>query len=85
MATEQKRNASDWHNAHGFFVRGTIVFSGAKLINKKDGGQLVIVKHEIALKPGLVVWQEFYDPEKTPEIKILNGEVMGASQFFSKR
>ncbi len=46
----------------GLFVRGVVVSSTAKLFKRKDGsGNCVCVRHEIALMPGLAVWEEYPD------------------------
>lgn len=58
---------------NGLFVRGIAMSSSAKLLKRKDGtGVFVIGRHEIALQPGLAVWESFHDP-KDGEVK-LDGE-----------
>jgi hypothetical protein len=38
--------------------------SAAKAHKRKDGtGVFVIVRHELALQPGLAVWEAFHDPQ----------------------
>jgi hypothetical protein len=45
----------------------------AKAHKRKDGtGVFVIVRHELALQPGLAVWEAFHDP-KHGQVK-LDGE-----------
>ena len=45
---------------NGLFVRGVIVSSTAKVFNRKDGsGKVVCIKHEIALQPGLAIFEEY--------------------------
>jgi hypothetical protein len=47
--------------------------SAAKAHRRKDGtGVFVIVRHELALQPGLAVWEAFHDP-KDGHVK-LDGE-----------
>jgi hypothetical protein len=57
----------------GLFVRGVVMSSTAKTHKRKDGtGVFVIVRHELALQPGLAVWEAFHDP-KDGKVK-LDGE-----------
>jgi len=46
------------------------ISNGARKITKKDGGVLVVVKHEIALQPGVAVLERFLDPKDNLEICI---------------
>lgn len=49
---------------NGLFVRGVDMSSTAKVFNRKDGsGKVVCVRHELALQPGLAVFEEY------PELK----------------
>ena len=58
---------------NGLFVRGVVMSSTAKAHKRKDGtGVFVIVRHELALQPGLALWEEFHDP-KDGKVK-LDGE-----------
>jgi len=58
---------------NGLFVRGIVMSSTAKALKRKDGtGVFVIARHEIALQPGLAVWEAFHDP-KDGKVK-LDGE-----------
>jgi hypothetical protein len=58
---------------NGLIVRGVVMSSTAKAHKRKDGsGVFVIVRHEIALQPGLAVWEGFHDP-KDGKVK-LDGE-----------
>ena len=58
---------------NGLFVRGVVMSSAAKALKRKDGtGVFVIVRNEIALQPGLAVWEAFHDP-KDGKVK-LDGE-----------
>lgn len=48
---------------NGLFVRGVVVSSSARVFNRKDGsGKFVCVRHEVALDPGLAVYEEYPDP-----------------------
>ena len=58
---------------NGLFVRGVVMSSTAKALKRKDGtGVFVIARHELALQPGLAVWEAFHDP-KDGKVK-LEGE-----------
>lgn len=47
---------------NGLLVRGVVMSSTAKVFNRKDGsGKVVCVRHEIALQPGLAVYEEYPD------------------------
>ena len=47
---------------NGLFVRGVAVSSSARVFNRKDGsGKIVCVRHELALQPGLAVFEEYPD------------------------
>ena len=55
---------------NGLFVRGVVMSCAAKVHKRKDGsGMFVIVRHELALQPGLAVWEAFHDP-KDGKVKI---------------
>ncbi|HEX4121738.1 MAG TPA: hypothetical protein VH619_14040 [Verrucomicrobiae bacterium] len=72
MADNAKQPA---HNdkLNGLFVRGVVMSSAAKAHKRKDGtGVFVIVRHEMALQPGMAVWEVFHDP-KDGQVK-LDGE-----------
>jgi hypothetical protein len=58
---------------NGLFVRGIVMSSVAKALKRKDGtGVFVIARHELALQPGLALWEAFHDP-KDGKVK-LDGE-----------
>jgi hypothetical protein len=58
---------------NGLFVRGVVMSSTAKALKRKDGtGAFVVARHEIALQPGMAVWEAFHDP-KDGKVK-LDGE-----------
>ena len=72
MAQDTKATAQA-DKLNGLFVRGVVMSSAAKVHKRKDGtGVFVIVRHEIALQPGLAVWEAFHDP-KDGKVK-LDGE-----------
>ena len=49
---------------NGLIVRGIVMSSTAKAFNRKDGsGKVVCIRHELALQPGLAVFEEY------PELK----------------
>ena len=63
MAENTKPTAKD-EKLNGLFVRGVVMSSTAKAFNRKDGtGKVVCVRHELALQPGLAVFEEY------PELK----------------
>ncbi len=54
----------------GIYIRGVVVSSNAKVWKRKDGsGFFVCVKHELALQPGMAVWEEYYDPDRDSEVE----------------
>jgi hypothetical protein len=47
---------------NGLFVRGVVMSSTAKAFNRKDGtGKVVCIRHELALQPGMAVFEEYPD------------------------
>lgn len=57
--------------ANGIFVRGIVVSNRAKAFKRKDGsGVSVVVEHEIALQPGVVIWSRYFDPMTDAGIKV---------------
>ena len=72
MADNTKQTAQT-DKLNGLFVRGVVMSSAATAYKRKDGsGVFVIVRNEIALQPGLAVWEAFHDP-KDGKVK-LDGE-----------
>lgn len=68
--------------AGGIYVRGIVVSKSARTgISAKTGKRWVIVKHELATQPGLVVVDQFLDPEKEPSIKIEGDRVVAFPSF----
>ena len=61
---------------NGLFVRGVVMSSTASVFNRKDGsGKVICVRHEIALQPGLAVFEEY--PElKDGKVKLDGDKVM---------
>jgi len=71
MDTKAKSTAQGELN--GLFVRAVVMSSTARVLKRKDGtGVFVIARHELALQPGLAVWEAFHDP-KDGKVK-LDGE-----------
>ncbi len=63
MAENTKQTAST-DKLNGLIVRGIVMSSTAKAFNRKDGtGKIVCIRHELALQPGLAVYEEY------PELK----------------
>jgi hypothetical protein len=57
--------------ANGIYVLGVIVSNRAKSFQRKDGsGVSVVVEHEIALQPGVAVWQRYFDPKKDAGVRV---------------
>jgi hypothetical protein len=74
MAENPKSTAGS-EKLNGLFIRGVVMSSVAKAHKRKDGsGVFVIVRYELALQPGMAVWEAFHDP-KDGKIK-LEGEVV---------
>lgn len=82
MADNAKSTAQG-DKLNGLFVRGVIMSSAAKLHKRKDGsGVFVIVRYELALKPGMAVWEAFHDP-RDGKVK-LEGEIVTAFPKLSE-
>jgi hypothetical protein len=61
---------------NGLIVRAVVMSSTAKALKRKDGtGVFVIVRHELALQPGLAVWEAFHDP-KDGKVKLDGDKVV---------
>jgi hypothetical protein len=61
---------------NGLFVRGVVMSSTAKVFKRKDGsGNVVCIRHEIALQPGMAVWEEYLDP-KDGKVKLDGDKVV---------
>jgi hypothetical protein len=72
MDTNAKSTAQA-EKLNGLFVRGIVMSSAARALKRKDGtGAFVVARHEIALQPGMAVWEAFHDP-KEGKVK-LDGE-----------
>jgi hypothetical protein len=55
MADNAKQPAQN-DKLNGLFVRGVVMF------NRKDGsGKVVCIRHELALQPGMAVYEEYPD------------------------
>lgn len=62
---------------NGIFVKGIVISSTAKAFDRKDGsGKTVLTKHEIALRPGIAVWESFLDPKEHRELELEGNEVV---------
>jgi hypothetical protein len=73
---ENTKSTAQADKLNGLFVRGMVMSSTAKVFNRKDGsGKLVCVQHEIALQPGLAVWEEYHDP-KDGKVKLDGDKVV---------
>jgi hypothetical protein len=75
MADNAKQPTGEKLN--GLFVRGVVMSNSARAQKRKDGsGVFVIVRIELALQPGMAVWEAFHDP-KDGKVK-LDGEIVTA-------
>lgn len=61
----------------GIYVRGVVISNRADCFRRKDGsGMVVKVTHEIALQPGVVIWERYFDPVKDNDlVSLLNDRV----------
>ena len=76
MANEPKSNHTTSRlTQNGVFIRGLVISNSARKITKKDGGILALVKHELAVQPGVAVLERFIDPKENPEVEIQGDEV----------
>ena len=72
---ENTKSTAHSEKLNGLFVRGVVMSSTAKAFNRKDGsGRVACVRHELALQPGMAVWEEYHDP-KEGKVK-LDGETV---------
>jgi hypothetical protein len=63
--------------ANGIFIRGIVVSNRAKTFARKDGsGISVVVEHEIALQPGVVIWTRYLDPKIDLGLKLDGDKVL---------
>jgi hypothetical protein len=63
MAQDSKQTAQG-AKLNGLFVVGVVMSSTAQAFNRKDGsGKVICIRHEIALQPGMAVFEEY------PELK----------------
>ena len=60
----------------GVYVHGTVLSSAVALQNRKDGsGQFVRLSTEIATKPGVLIFEQIFDPAKDAAVKVEGGKV----------
>ena len=75
MAQDPKSTAQAG-KLNGLFVTGVVMSSTAKAFNRKDGsGKTVCIRHEIALQPGMAVFEEYPDL-KDGKVKIEGDKVV---------
>jgi hypothetical protein len=61
---ENAKSIDGGEKLNGLIVRGVVMSGVAKVFNRKDGsGKVVCVRHEIALQPGMAVWEEYHEPK----------------------
>ena len=59
---ENTKSTTQTGKLNGLFVTGVVMSSTAKAFNRKDGsGKIICIRHEIALQPGMVVFEEYPD------------------------
>jgi hypothetical protein len=64
---------------NGIYVRGVVISNRVDAFKRKDGSGLVIkVTHEIALQPGVVIWERYFDPKKDFDVVRLDGDKVTA-------
>jgi hypothetical protein len=69
--SNQSANPNAMNTANGVFVRGIVVSNRAKVFKRKDGSGLsVVVEHEVALQPGVVIWSRYFDPKTDSSVKV---------------
>ncbi|MEM7147119.1 MAG: hypothetical protein AAF591_18515 [Verrucomicrobiota bacterium] len=60
----------------GIFARGIVVSSTADAFERKDGsGVTVRVAHELALRPGMALFEQWLDPKTDARVSVQNLEV----------
>ncbi len=56
---------------NGIYVRGVVISNRANAFRRKDGsGMLVKVSHEIALQPGVAIWERYFSPGTDLEVRV---------------
>jgi len=69
-----KLNTVDAKN--GVYVRGVVISNRANAFRRKDGsGMVVKVQHEIAIQPGVVIWERYFNPTIDHDV-LLEGEIV---------
>ena len=80
MAENTKPTAKD-EKLNGLFVRAIVMSSTAKAFNRKDGtGKVVCIRHELALQPGMAVYEEYPDL-KDGKVKLDGDNVIEFHKF----
>lgn len=55
---------------NGLYVRGVVISNRASTFRRKDGtGMGVKVSHEIALQPGVAIWEKYFDPRTDKDVE----------------
>jgi len=61
---------------NGIYVRGVVISNRANAFRRKDGsGMLVKVSHEIALQPGVAIWERYFSPGTDLDV-VLDGQTV---------
>ena len=69
-------------SAGGLYVHAVVVSSQAKVVKRKDGsGITVLVSHELATQPGVVMLERWLDPKEHPEVKVEGDKVVAYPQL----
>lgn len=56
--------------SNGIYVRGVVISNHAVAFRRKDGSGIIVkVEHEISLQPGMAIWERYFDPRESPEVK----------------
>lgn len=62
---------------NGIYVRGVVISNRAIAFKRKDGsGMLVKVQHEIALQPGVAIWERYFSPGADLEVAVEGPDVV---------
>lgn len=74
MKTEKKTAVST--SGTGIYLRGIVISNSArKITSKKDGSVYVIVRHEVAIDPGLAILERFLKLGEDVGIQVEGDEV----------
>lgn len=71
MDTTANKQPSLSEPRNGIYVRGVVISNRANAFRRKDGsGMLVKVTHEIALQPGVALWERYFSPGTDADVEV---------------